>query len=333
MKTIGRRAAVRATNSTEVDTRHSPRERLIAQVLDTLRFDGWYFCLSELTAPWALQLPGGRLAAMHAVLEGECVLTVKGERGSLRLLGGDVVVLPRDDIHSLADRPGRRSKPIVTVAGIDRRDRNATTFTYGGGGPRTLLLSASFVADSRTAEAIVAALPATLVLPATTAALARVTPAIALARAEAAQAGSFSAAVLRRVAEILFIQTLREGLLAARPDGGWLAAASDPRLAAALTAMHAEPQRRWTLGGLAQLAHLSRTAFFERFRVHLGQTPTEYLQTLRLQLATRRLRDTGESIGRIALDVGYGSQSAFARVFRRITGRSPSEFRAERSLA
>lgn len=323
-------ATRRASARTQVDTERSPRSQLVAQVLDALRFHGWYFCISELTAPWGLQLPGGRLAAVHAVLEGECVVTVVGERTALRLGVGDIVVLPRDDIHAIADRPGREARPVGAVAGIDRRDRNATAFAYGGGGARTRLLTASFAADMRTAEAIVAGLPAAIALRAGTAACERIAPVLALVRTEAAQPGGVSSAVLRRAAEILFIQALREALLAARPASGWLAAASDPRLAAALTKMHAQPERRWTLAGLARLAHLSRTAFFERFHSRLGQTPAAYLQWWRLQLAAQRLRETEDSIGSIAVAVGYGSPSAFARAFRRALGRSPNQFRAAR---
>lgn len=328
--TIGMHAPQRASASTDVDADRSHRATVIAQVLDALRFHGWFFCISELTAPWALRLPGGRLAAVHAVLEGECVVTVVGEPIGVHLGAGDVVVLPRDDIHAVSDRPGRQARPVSAIAGIDRCDRNATTFAYGGGGVRSRLLTASFAADMRAAKAIVAGLPAAIALRAGTAACARIAPVLALVRTEAAQPGGVSTAVLRRAAEILFIQALREALLDVSPATGWLAAASDPRLAAALTALHAQPERRWTLAGLAQLAHLSRTAFFERFHASVGQTPAEYLQWWRLQLAARRLCETEDSVGSIAMTVGYGSPSAFARAFRRALGRSPNEFRAAR---
>ena len=304
------------------------RAELIARVLDALHFRGWFFCVSELSAPWAIELPGGRLAAVHAVLDGQCVLSVAGGSAPLHLGAGDLVLLPRDDVHALADRPGRRAARIAEVAGIDRRDRAATTLRYGGGGAIARLLSASFVADTRAADTIVAALPAAVPLRAGSRACRRVAPTLQLVRAEAAEPGAASSAVLRRAAEILFIQTLREVLLASRDTGGWLGAATDPRLAAPLAAMHAEPERRWTLAALAQRAHLSRTAFFDRFRAQLGQTPLDYLQGWRLHLAAQRLRETDSSITTIALDAGYSSPSAFARAFRRAIGHSPQDFRA-----
>lgn len=312
----------------EVHAENSPRAALIAQVLDALRFQGWFFCVSELTAPWALQLPGGRLAAIHAVLEGECIVSLEGEPMGTRLRAGDVAVLPRDDIHAVADRAGRPVRPVSTIAGIDTRDRNATSFRYGGGGARTRLLTACFKADMRMGKAIVAGLPALLTLRADTAACARIAPVIELVRAEAAQPMGVSSAVLRRTAEILFIQALRQSLLDASPATGWLAAASDPRLVAALTAIHQQPERPWTLAGLARLSHLSRTAFFERFCTKLGQSPTDYLQWWRLQIAMQRLRETNDAVGNIASSVGYANASAFARAFRRSFGQSPQQFRA-----
>jgi AraC-like DNA-binding protein len=325
--TIRGRALLGASGSPELDAESSPRATLIAQVLDALRFQGWFFCVSDLSAPWALRLPGGRLAAVHAVLGGDCVLTLQGESAAVRLAPGDVVVLPRDEVHAVSDRLGRQAIPVDAIASIDRRDRNATTFTYGGGGARTRLLTASFVADVRTAHAIVAGLPPLMVLRSGTPACTRLDSVLALIRDEAAQQGGVSSAVLRRAAEILFIQALRQAVLDARPSTGWLAAASDPRLAIALTALHKQPDRRWTLPDMAKLTHLSRTAFFERFQACLGQTPAEYLQWWRLQLAAQRLRETRDSVGSIAMAVGYDNPSAFARAFKRLFGQSPNEYR------
>lgn len=326
--TIGTHTPQRAAANALDDADRSHRAAMIAQVLDALRFHGWFFCVSELTAPWALQLPGGRLAAIHAVLEGKCVVWLMDDPTPVRLSAGDVVVLPRDEIHAVSDSPGRQATPVTAIAGLDRRDRHATTFTYGGGGARTQLLTASFTADMRMAETVVAGLPAMMVLRASTRASARLEPVLAMVRAEARQPAGASSAVLRRAAEVLFIQALRGALLDATPTAGWLAAAADPRLAPALRALHEQPDRRWTLPELARLSHLSRTAFFERFQACMGQTPAEYLQWWRLQLAAQRLRETQDGVVEIGLAVGYDNASAFARVFKRVMGESPSGFRA-----
>lgn len=92
--------------------------------------------------------------------------------------------------------------------------------------------------------------------------------------------------------------------------------------------MHTRPEHRWTLSELSQHAHLSRTAFFQRFQTHLGQTPGEYLQWWRVQPAAQRLRESRASIAEIAMAVGYDSASAFARAFKRATGQAPNDFRS-----
>ncbi len=325
---IGIKAAQRAPESTALDAERSPKAQLIGQVLDTLRFQGWFFCISELGAPWAFKLPGDRLAALHAVLEGECVVHLAGHKDYARLGAGDIVLLPRDSVHVVADRPGRAAVPVEAVAAIDRRDRIATTFTHDGGGALTRLLTASFISDAPMAKAIVSAPPAMVVLRHGSSGSDRISAMLTLVRQEASQAGGVSSAVLRRAAEILFIQTLHRALMDVRADSGWLAAAADERLTGALIAMHTRPEHRWTLAELSQLAHLSRTAFFNRFQARLGQTPGEYLQWWRLQLAAQRLRETQESVGEIAMTVGYESASAFARAFKRATGHSPNDFRS-----
>ncbi|MCA2999132.1 MAG: AraC family transcriptional regulator [Rhodocyclaceae bacterium] len=318
----------RAPESTSLDAERSPKARLIGQVLDTLRFQGWFFCISELRAPWAFKLPGNRLAALHAVLEGECLVHLAGQSDYARLGAGDIVLLPRDHVHVVADRPGRAAVPVEAVAAMDRRDRIATTFTHDGGGARTRLLTASFISNAAMAKAIVSAPPAMVVLRNGSAGSDRVAAILTLVRLEAVQPGGVSSAVLRRAAEILFVQALHRALMDVQADSGWLAAATDDRLTYALIAMHSQPEHRWTLAELSKRAHLSRTAFFNRFQHHLGQTPGEYLQAWRLQLAAQRLKETRESVGDIALTVGYESASAFARAFKRATGHSPNDFRS-----
>lgn len=310
------------------DAERTVRELLIARFFDDLRFRGWFFCISELTAPWSLQLPGGRLSALHVVLEGECVLGILGDSDqTLTLKVGDIGLLPRDDIHIVADQPGRKAVPVAEIPEIDRRDRNTTSFRYGGGGKRTLLLTASFVAEYGAPEAMLAGLPALVVLHAASKACLPIEPVLQLIRSEASLKSDTSAAVLRRSAEILFVQVLREVLQTTRVESGWIAAASDPRLASVLAVMHAHPDRNWTLAELSERVHLSRSAFFERFTACMGITPKEYLGDLRLKLAIRSLRDTTSSVARIAMSIGYDSPSAFARAFRRATGQSPNQFR------
>lgn len=327
---IGIKPLQRASESTSLDAERSPKARLIGQVLDTLRFQGWFFCISDLRAPWAFKLPGDRLAALHAVLEGECIAYLAGQKDFVRLSAGDIVLLPRDDVHVVADRPGRQAVSVEAVAAIDRSDRIATTFTHDGGGSLTRLLTASFTSNAAMAKAIVSPPPAMVVLRHGSAGSDRIAAMLTLVKQKVSQPGGVSSAVLRRAAEILFIQALHRALMDVQADSGWLAAAADDRLTGALIAMHTRPEHRWTLAELSELAHLSRTAFFNRFQAHLGQTPGEYLQWWRLQLAAQKLKESRESISEVAMAVGYESASAFARAFKRAMGHSPNNFRSDR---
>jgi transcriptional regulator GlxA family with amidase domain len=180
------------------------------------------------------------------------------------------------------------------------------------------------------AKAIVSPPPAMVVLRHGSAGSDRIAAMLTLVKQEASQPGGVSSAVLRRAAEILFIQALHRALMDVQADSGWLAAAADDRLTGALIAMHTRPEHRWTLAELSELAYLSRTAFFNRFQAHLGQTPGEYLQWWRLQLAAQKLKESRESISEIAMAVGYESASAFARAFKRAMGHSPNNFRSDR---
>ena len=319
--------ALCAAEGTQHDAGSPSRELLIGQALDKLEFRDWYFCLSDVRAPWGVRLPRDRTAAAHAVLEGECVFQPPGERSFLRLAAGDMVVLPRCDAHSICDQPGRKTEALDAVPGIDRSDRCVTTFTHPGAGARTVLLSASFVSGSQTALSFTEALPSFIILRSGTPASARIEPLLSLVRAEAGQHGGASSAVLRRTSEIMFIQAVREALLDAPSGSGWLAAAADPRLAPVLVAMHERLDHPWTLNELAGLACLSRTAFFERFSALVGQRPIEYLRNRRLEFAAQRLRNTRDDVGAIAMDAGYASPAAFARAFRKVHGQSPQEMR------
>lgn len=133
------------------------------------------------------------------------------------------------------------------------------------------------------------------------------------------------------LAQIMLLQVLRLWLASGK-QSGWLGALADHRLTRALGAMHAEPQRRWTLVELAGLAGMSRTTFAERFRDVVGQTPLDYLASWRMRLAADRLHRSADSVAAIGFSVGYESEAAFSTAFRRVTGRTPMQYRRTVSL-
>jgi transcriptional regulator GlxA family with amidase domain len=137
-----------------------------------------------------------------------------------------------------------------------------------------------------------------------------------------------SRALLAKLAEALFIETLRRHMAQLRQeDTGWLAAARDPAVGRALTSMHREPTRAWTVADLAKRAGVSRTVFARRFAEVLGQTPLAYLASWRLWLGATRLRSSDDSVLEVALAVGYESEAAFNRAFKREFGLPPARYR------
>ena len=139
-----------------------------------------------------------------------------------------------------------------------------------------------------------------------------------------------TATVMAKVSELMFVEALRRYLATLAPDEkGWLAGLRDPAVGRALALMHARPNEDWTADILAREAHLSRSAFAERFTTLIGVPPMRYLLNWRMQIAKQRLRETNSMIAKIAHEVGYESEAAFARAFRRETGSPPAAWRAE----
>jgi AraC-like DNA-binding protein len=140
--------------------------------------------------------------------------------------------------------------------------------------------------------------------------------------------------MLGRLMELLFVEILRRHVARLPTDStGWLAALNDPVVGRALQLVHAAPARRWTAEDLAREAGSSRTVLAERFNALLGKPPIEYVTSWRIQLAADRLRGSQESIAGIAVDVGYESEAAFNRAFKRVTGVTPGRWRDEGSVA
>jgi len=145
---------------------------------------------------------------------------------------------------------------------------------------------------------------------------------------EIAWPGQGSAAMISRILDLLFIQIIRAWASGPDADPGWMTGAVDPQIGQALAEIHADPAREWTVAGLAQVAHLSRSAFAQRFTERIGHTPGAYLAQLRLEIAAGLLRTTDDPINLIAAEVGYRSNAAFTRAFSKRYGSNPTQWRA-----
>jgi AraC-like DNA-binding protein len=300
---------------------------ILSQVLESVRFQGWFFADSQLRAPWGITLRGGELAAVHAVREHRCWIRVVGEGEPVAFEAGDVAVLPLDRPHTVSDTPDRPGVPIDSIEGLDL-DSGYLQLRYGGEGTATRIITASCQAASPLPRLVLAGLPALIRLPADTIrGVERLHATLVLAEREIADPQPGLSMVLQRLAEILFVQALRATLTGSDAPRGWLAALHEPRLSPVLAAVHHEPAHTWTLQKLAALAHLSRSAFAARFSTVVGTAPMAYVTQWRMHLATRLLRETDLSVAAVAQRVGYTSEPSFTRLFRAHLGVPPGRFR------
>ncbi len=298
----------------------------LSRVLEVAEVRGSIFCRAELGAPWGVSTRGMEGAVFHVIVRGSAHLLVEGER-PVSLRSGDLVVLPHGSPHVLADQPDTRPAHIATLPTTVGPD-GLPCVTHGGDGPRTSIVCGSFRFSEEAGECLRPLLPTVLhVAGGSAAGWLDTTLRVLADELDGARPGS--QLLVSRLADMLFVQVLRAW--AATSGGGWLGALTDPHLARALSAIHGEPASPWTAASLARRAGLSRSAFYTRFQDRVGEAPSAYLTRWRMLLARRALRG-GAGLAEIADRVGYGSEAAFSRAFKRQVGMPPSAWRRQ-SLA
>jgi AraC-like DNA-binding protein len=279
---------------------------------------------------WDERTPMARLrhvSVFHLVAEGGGTIELEnGERRALK--AGDIVLMPFTREHKFLNGANPKTvhaDDIVRPGPIE----GMWTIDHGGGGPATRLVCGFLESSEFLVAPVFRTLPALLVEHAAEdkiGALLANTVREILALVGAATPGS--QAMLGRLMELLFVEVLRRHVARLPADShGWLAALKDPVIGRALALVHANPARRWTVDDLAREAGASRTVLAERFNALLGRPPIDYVTGWRIQLATDRLRNPKDSIRSIAADVGYESEAAFSRAFKRVTGMTPGRWR------
>jgi AraC-like DNA-binding protein len=312
----------------------------LSETLRVVRLVGAIFINARFTAPWCYQSqradtvapilePGAeRVIIFHVITEGECIVEMGGGEPPVPLMAGDVVVFPQGDAHRMASEPG------VPVASTNRRldevfSRRPRQLAYGGGGKATKLVCGYLACDARLARMLLAGLPALVkvnVRGSNAGAWLEASLRYALAEARSPRPGGTG--VLAKLAEVLFIEVLRLYMAdqgAART--GWLAGVSDRIVGAALNALHKDPAHPWTLEELARTAATSRSVLAERFALLVGSSPMQYLTQWRMLLASNLLCRSNAPLASIAQDVGYQTDTAFSRAFRREFGAPPAAWR------
>jgi AraC-like DNA-binding protein len=321
----------------------------LSETLRVVRLVGAIFINARFTAPWCylsqradavapLLEPGAeRVIIFHLITEGECIVQMGegGERGEGEddakpetLIAGDVVIFPQGDAHRMASGLG-----VPAASGGRRLDevlsRRPRQLAYGGGGRATKLVCGYLACDARLARMLLAGLPPLVkvnVRGSNAGAWLEASLRYALAEARSPRPGGMG--VLAKLAEVLFIEVLRLYMAdqgAART--GWLAGVSDRIVGAALNALHKDPAHPWTLEELARTCATSRSVLAERFAALVGSSPMQYLTQWRMLLASNLLSRSNAPLASIAQDVGYQTDTAFSRAFRREFGAPPAAWR------
>jgi AraC-like DNA-binding protein len=310
--------------------------------LDALRLEGALFFRSDLTEPFAFESnpceladalhPGAtRLILFHIVARGSCwVMSDDGARHSAG--EGDVIVLPYGDRHTIGGAAPADSVPINSL--LDPLPwRDLPLLRHGGGGDRTELVCGYLYSEDPLFDPALRALPCAFVVHLPDGAGAGwVKASITYALEHSEPSNASGNAISTRLPELVLIEVLRAHLASApAADHGWLAALRDPVLAPALSFLHADPARKWTVAELAANAAVSRSVLDDRFRQVLGRSPIRYLTEWRMHLADDLLASTDMGVVGIARRVGYDSEEAFSRAFKRERGLSPSHWRSTRA--
>jgi AraC-like DNA-binding protein len=319
---------------------------VLSDVLRTVRLTGALFFPMEVSSPWVdevpaattfapIVLPGAQhVVSYHIVTEGACWAALLGGP-AVHLEAGDILVIAHGDPYTMSSAPGMRSEaPVDAVLTFFRQMATGglpSVVIEGGGGPQRAKIVCGFLGcDIRPFNPVLETLPRLVHLrrPPASSAHHRLGHVIEFALAESRQRRSGGRCVLLRLSEVLFVEVVRR-YLDARPAGhtGWLAGLRDPIVGHALALLHDRPVHAWTLERLARDVGISRSTLAERFTQFVGQPPMRYLAHWRMQLAARLLSDGTAKVSAVALDVGYDSEAAFSRAFKKIVGMAPATWR------
>ncbi|HKU38828.1 MAG TPA: AraC family transcriptional regulator [Polyangiales bacterium] len=306
----------------------------LSEALRGVRITGTLFLNGELSAPWGVSTPRIEgLVIFHLVTEGRATVRVPGSE-AVTLEAGSIVVFPTGDAHELwigTNSTMVDASPLVPkiLAGELRVERS------GGGGAITRLICGYFGCEPATERLLLAGLPRMFTVNIRRDGSGAWLESALRHSADLVDSGlPGRRALLSKLTEALFVETLSrymDDLPAERT--GWLAAARDDVVGKALALLHRDPARAWSLESLAREAGASRTVLVERFGRLLGIAPLAYLARWRLQRAASLLETTEHTVLRIAMDVGYESEAAFSRAFKREMGEPPARYRRGKKLA
>lgn len=294
----------------------------LSDLLALLRPDTYVAGGFDLQGRWSIGFEPHTGIKCYAVLLGGCWLALDGVAEAVRLAAGDCVLLPDGRAFRLSSDQALPPTPFADLRSIAWQGGIATL----NGGGETFILGGHFAFAGAQADMLTGAMPPVAHLR-EEGARDHLRWVLERMRLEVIGGEPGSILVAQHLAHMMLVQTLRLYLSShAERHVGWIFALADPRLAAAIGAMHAEPRARWTLPMLAAKAAMSRSSFARTFKAVVGQPPMEYLTRWRMLLAAACLRDSRQPLSVIAHQSGYESESAFSIAFKRVTGSSPRNY-------
>lgn len=315
----------------------------LSDVLRIVRLTGAVFMDAEFTAPWCIGEPSGvevcikqlpdaqHIVIYHLLTEGTVEVALPGS-APMSAHAGDLVIIPSGEAHALGSdlsRPRADGAHLVVQRGPD----DVPQVRHGGGGAVTRMVCGYLACDSSLFDTVLAALPRVMVVNMREGPGAQwLTSSIRFSIAESAAQRAGAGTVLAKLSELMFVEAIRryiEGLPAEQT--GWLAGLRDRFVGKTLALIHSKPAHPWTVEELASAVGLSRSALAERFTGLIGQPPMQYLTRWRLQLAANLLRTSNRNVASVAADVGYDSEAAFNRAFKRELGTTPAAWRRARN--
>jgi AraC-like DNA-binding protein len=315
---------------------------VLSEVLKAVKLDGALFYNAEFSAPWCFRAPPSRTVApylspdsrhviiYHLLTEGRGYAHVEGDDRRVPLDAGDIVIFPHGDPHIMGN--GSPVSPTDNSQELQRIfSAGLKVCRQGGGGEITKFICGYMACEPQLSRVFLGGLPSILKVNIRNDASGQWLEnsiRYSVDNADASRPGG--SAVLAKLSEVLFVETLRRYIaLLPREQTGWLAGVRDPEVGKALALLHRRPAHPWTIATLASEVGISRSVLAERFRRYLSETPMAYLTRWRLQLGAQMLASTSSSVVQIAGEVGYESEPSFNRAFKREFGLPPARFRSQ----
>ena len=311
----------------------------LTEVLRSVRLSGGVFLDSQFSAPWCILAHLSRddckfafdtptqLIVYHVVISGRFFLTVEGE-APVEVGAGEIVLLPRNDPHALASQPDLSAAVPASDLIQPAADGGLPRIIHGGGGAPTHIVC-GFLGSDNAANPLISSLPRMLKLGIRDGTSRDWVEASVRFAAEELTKGRFASSnLMSRLSETLLVEAVRNYAQESNDTHvGWLRGAADPQIGRALALIHGDIRATWSNESLAKEVGMSRSAFVDRFSEIVGMPPIRYLTSWRLNHARLNLRETRLPIARLADQIGYGSEEAFSRAFKRQFGVSPAQWR------